>query len=151
MSDEKPPFVGVPFEVNLTEDEIRKIKAQARDKVLADMRKTEMSRLMDEFEDEARAEAGLAPKVGPDLSAETVDVHIRLPKFSPNIILDGKIYWHNFTYTVTRPVAEYLVYQMQMSKWGEDAKNGEWSYGKAEPVSQPGGIVNTASRLRNVG
>lgn len=118
----------------LSDAEIEKIRATAKENVAKEIRQNAMKAMLEEFEREERIAKGVAtkeppkqgrwPAYGPEPVAkeDEVQVTIALPPFADSIPVDGKVYFDGHTYWVSKPVAISLIDQMQAS-WGHQDLN----------------------------
>lgn len=95
----------------LTPEEIEAVREQARLKVINEMKDRAQKQLLDHFIEEERQ--ALVPE------AELVDIFLNLASHTNYIMLDGKQYWHEHWYKVTRNVFAVLTEQMNRG-WAHD-------------------------------
>lgn len=102
----KAPQVDEPKDETglLTKAEIDAIRAEARDHVTAELKKSARTKLKDKFIQEERAKN--------DPKQEMVQVRLDLAEYTEGLLVDGVRYYHNGLYTIPR--AKYDVFLEQM-------------------------------------
>lgn len=90
----------------LSRDEVRAARAKAVAKYTADQKKLALEALVERELQKLRGPAGLV--TGDAVKDEMVKFTIDLPEFAPYVSINGRPYFHSFTYDVPRHVADTL-------------------------------------------
>lgn len=92
----------------LTNSDVIKIRAEAREKLLEKQKASARKNLLSQEMNRLEREEGLTGATGiPELD-EMVTITLELAEHSPNIVINGRPYWHGHTYTVPRHIAQSL-------------------------------------------
>jgi len=107
----------------LSAEDLTRAREQARAKVEKEIRDKLFEAALEAAENEARLEAGLAPKSGPTkLEPEKVKVTLNLPESVtpvPALKIDTKLYYDRQTYDVS-PSTAMQIHDMQARAWEND-------------------------------
>jgi hypothetical protein len=131
----------------LSEEEVAKIRAEARAKIKAEQLSAAKKALLEEEMAKLRAEAGLT--TGDEAKDEMVTITVDLAEHSDRLTLNSVPYWHGHTYTVPRHVADTLR-EMMYRGWQHqnelDGKSLEQFYQTARltRISEATGAVTNA-------
>lgn len=147
----KPPEGGEPPEVRLhpilSNEEYRKAQAAARVKVDAEKRKAAMKSVEELTVRQIQAEEGVF--TGDAVQDEMVDITLELAPFADRLTINGMVYMHGGTYTVSRARANVLN-EMVFNGWRHqeeiDGKSRTLAYQRARgtSISEKTGIVRNA-------
>lgn len=125
----------------LTEEEMREIEDELKAEIAAEAKKVEK----DKFKVEARRKL----RVAKGLEEPQVQILIDIPGFADKITLDGRPYYHGYTYTVADSVAACLMDQMDKSWRHEDnvggANHNEYRKPRNTSLSGKTGAANVAT------
>jgi len=121
----------------LSEKDIATAKARARKKLDDQLRAAEMARIEEEETFRLLREEG--KRTGIADKDEIVNITIDLPEFAPNLLINMEPYWHGYTYSVPRHVADSLREMMQRL-WGHqqeviEGKSREQQLRSPHPVA----------------
>lgn len=125
----------------LTEEEMREIEDDIKAEIIAEAKKSEKERY--------RSEARRRIRVAKGLEEPQVTVLVDIPGFADKIVLDGRPYYHGYTYTVPDSVASCLMDQMDKSWRHEDnvggANHNEYRKPRNTSLSGKSGAHNVAT------
>lgn len=139
-----------PHHPILSVEEQRKAIATARARVSADAKKEALKQFEAQVYDRERGRTGL--RTGDPAKDEPVSVTLDLAEHSSCITLNGAPYWHGFTYTVPRHVADTL---REIMSRGHDHQNDLDGKGLSERgrkprltlISETGAVTNAPQRV----
>lgn len=130
----------------LSNAEINAAKAEARERVNAAMREAERERVIAQEMEAIKREEG--QRTGRADMDEPVKIHVDLAEFSDRLVINGTEYFHGYTYTVPRHVANSMREMMQRTHRHQheiEGKSLEESYRRTSPKAfsaVTGGAVN---------
>lgn len=125
----------------LTEEEMREIEVDLKAEIALEVKKLE--------KDKYRAEARRKLRVAKGLEEPQLQILVDVPGFTDKILLDGRPYYHGYTYTVSDSVASCLMNQMDMSWRHEEnvggANHNEYRKPRNTTLSGKTGPANVAT------
>lgn len=98
----------------LTYGEVAEVRAKARAEILAKQKASAKASLLKSETARLAAEEGLI--TGSSIKDEVVNITLDLAEHSDKLVINFQPYYHGFTYTVPRHVADSLA-EMQMRGW----------------------------------
>lgn len=105
---------------SLTEKDKRKLEAEARKEVEISLKAKAMEEYKESVKKELQRQARVAANVNDD-NEDLVDIRIDLAKYTLYIMLDGKVYYHGYTYKFGKKQAAVIRDQIHRS-WLHDAE-----------------------------
>lgn len=111
------PAISLP---SLTEEEKRKLEAEARKEVEKKLKTKAMDEYKESIKKELERQARAVGNVADD-GEELEDIRIELAKYTMYIMLDGKVYYHGYTYKFGAKQAAVIRDQIYRS-WLHDAE-----------------------------
>lgn len=112
---------AVPMTVGLTDEEKAAIEKDAADQIAGELAERERAIYHKAALVRARIAAGLLP---PEADDEEVRIKIDLAKYANHIMLDGRVYYHGYTYVVPLRVCRVLLEQCSRSHAHQDEVDG---------------------------
>lgn len=112
-----------PLHAFLSNDDVLAAKAKARTKLEAERRTKAMKRIEEEEMERLRLEEGLT--TGDQVKDELISITMDLAQHSDKVTINGRPYWHGFTYDVPRHVADTLRESMSRGWQHQDEIDGK--------------------------
>lgn len=109
MAEKK--MTAMEAESLLSPAEVEELRAQAREEILAQKKALAKKAMLAEFKAEVRREEGM--ELDDARLNEKVFVVLDLAEYANHVWLDGRPFFHNQDYFVTRAQADYLLWQAQ--------------------------------------